>query len=154
MYTIIKIKSNNKASLKKCMFFLKKMSDKFSFSLIKQHGLTIRDKTFTVLRSPHVNNRSGEHFKYSIFQINIIVCSTNLNLKVFIYLLKKLKQLLYTDIVITIKNEFKNSHRIHSNSFFFNPDNLFLSNELILSYVKSWDNFGEICFKKTFFSKI
>jgi len=145
MAILINIKSNNKNSLKRYVFFFKKIISKFAIILIKQQNNRIKKKTFSVLRSPHVNSRSGEHFMYNVYQVNIKFILNDL--KLFVFFIKKIKQNLYSDVVITIKRDFK-VHPLNKKFLgIYDPDKGVISNKSIVTYFKSWDNFGEFCFR-------
>jgi ribosomal protein S10 len=58
-----RIKYNN-------LFLKKKFGKKVSF--VKQTPLKFKNKLFVVLKSPHVNKKSKEHFKYTIYKKSII----------------------------------------------------------------------------------
>ena len=144
MYFKIKLKSFNKNSLidsvKIFSFFLQKLN----LGYVIQKRLKTNNKKFTILRSPHVNSKSGEHFKRSLHKVNIAVVS--LNSKVLNFFLKKLENLLSSDVSITVKKlKSSNKSSIYFNKV-LNPDKCVLQSPEIFSYVKVWDVFGENIF--------
>jgi len=51
------------------LFLKKKFKKKVLF--VKQTPLKIKNKFFVVLKSPHVNKKSKEHFKYTVYRRSI-----------------------------------------------------------------------------------
>lgn len=144
MYFKIKLTSFNKNSLIASIKVFSLFLHKLNIGYIAQKRLKTTKKKFTILRSPHVNSKSGEHFKRSLHKVTIAVIS--LNSKVLNFFLKKLEKNLSSDVSITVK-KVKSSNK--SNNFFnkfLNPDKYVLQLPQILSYVKVWDVFGENTF--------
>ena len=91
MFYTIQLRSSNKKSLKKYANLFEKflLLNKHTIKLVslKQLPKSLHKKTFSFIRSPHVNSVSGEHFKYTIYTLNIrIYCY---NYKQFNFFCKK-----------------------------------------------------------------
>lgn len=147
MFILINIKSNNIKSLKNCIAFLKRIILKTSVITVKQQNKIRKKKTFSVLRSPHVNSKSGEHFMYNTYQINIKLIVKDL--KTFSFIFKKIKRNLHTDCVFTAKRLFNKFSLKKKYGGTFDPDKFVVLENSILTSFKSWDSFGEACFNSS-----
>ena len=112
-------------------------------SLISQKKKQQQIKTFSVLKSPHVNKKSKQKLKLIHYCINA-------KLRVFekkktLFILKLINLNMFPDLKIKIKTELKNKRlpkisKINPNLFKFQQSNNF--NKCL----KSFDNYGEELF--------
>ena len=104
MFVNIQIKSSNFNSLKQYLDLIfklnlnNKLNFKSTFKLLKKKS---RNKTYTILRSPHVNKTSQEQFEcnFKVNQLNLY-CFQFFK---FLVILKKLSKITRFDIEITIR---------------------------------------------------
>ena len=93
---------------------------------------------FSILKSPHVNNKSKEHIEYGLFikKIDIKI----IKFEKFLLFLKKIELNLLTDLNLKINFCLINE----DNSFIFNPDKFLLLNKKNkIKYLNVLDIFGE-----------
>ena len=128
MFINIQIKSKNRNSLKNFITDFKKLSKNKKLKLnrfFKIYNKQQNNKTFTILKSPHVNKTAQKQFEYNLYSKNFKIKSFQI-LKI-LTVLKHYQKFLYTDIDLKIKfiikkqnnNEFqklKNSTFIKSNN--------------------------------------
>ena len=95
------VSSKNEKSLKKFLSFFFKYS-KTKFDII-QKSITIpgNTKTFTLLKSPHVNKIAQEHFEFRIFSKQILLKSFYVN-KNFMFMKKTLNKL-FQDVLVNLE---------------------------------------------------
>lgn len=114
-----------------------------------------KNKKFTLLKSPHVNKKAQEQFKFEIFSNEIFIKSHQI-LKI-LTMLKNIKKSLFPDIKIIVKFTFQSNIKLELQSF--NPDN-FINNSIdinklhlkknISKILKILDIYGQLKFKKDF----
>jgi ribosomal protein S10 len=99
------IVSKKKDSINKFLTFLLKNTDQ-NFNLTSKY-LNRKNKknVLTILKSPHVNKTAQEQFESKTFSIQICFL-INYNLKELIFI-KKIKNTLFSDIQIKIKQMFR-----------------------------------------------
>ena len=148
MFYTIQLRSSNKKSLKKYVNLFEKflLLNKHRIKLVslKQLPKSLHKKTFSFIRSPHVNSVSGEHLKYTIYTLNIrIYCY---NYKQFNFFCKKVKEELFLDTKIYFKIEFDNTKMQLNLLHLCNPDKIKYFKKSTLTYLMNWDLYGERCF--------
>lgn len=128
-------KTKNKKSLYKCIYLL--FSNYGIINYLKLLSVNKKIK-FTILKSPHVNNKSKEHVGYCLFikKINVKI----IKFEKFLLFLKKIELNLFADLNLKIKFCLINVN----NTFIFNPDKFLLANKKNKSnYLNILDIFGE-----------
>jgi len=145
MFYAIQLRSSNNKSLKKYVNlferFLLLNKDIIKLVLVKQIPKSSHKKTFTFIRSPHVNSASGEHFKYTIHTINLrIYCY---NHRQFNFFCKKITEELFLDTKLYFKMEFDNVKLQSKLLHLHNPDKLKYTKKSVLTYIMNWDLYGE-----------
>lgn len=104
------IKTKNKKSLKKFLYFFKKNVNK-NFNTVNLYFPKKKNKkVITLLKSPHVNKTAQEQFEIRFFTIQLKIVTT----QVFKFLIffKKIKNFTFADIQLktkfscTLKNQF------------------------------------------------
>lgn len=107
----------------------------------------IKKKTFTVLKSPHVNKTAQEHFEYRLYTRQFkIYSSKGLWLLTF---LKKLKHNIFFDVIFKIEivnQPLKYNQRVRNE---INPDNFLLvpNSTCFKKYIKILNNYGNLIIK-------
>lgn len=150
MFIIIHIYSKNYLAILQLIaffsnkFLLKKLN-LTTFNLMHQNP--IKRKTFTVLKSPHVNKTAQEHFEYSIYKKTLKIHSYKgfLVLK----LLKVLKTRMFPEIkfkISIINQPFKFKRNLRNK---INPNNFTIiqNNSDIKTYLKVFNNYGNFVLK-------
>lgn len=95
------IKTKNKNSLKKFIYFLRKNVYK-NFNSINFYYPKKKNKSIiTLLKSPHVNKTAQEQFEFKYFSIKLKIITTQAFK--FLIFLKNIKNLLFADIQIKTK---------------------------------------------------
>ena len=151
-----KYKTNRKKYLTR-----KRVNGLLNYSQQKQ-----KQKVFTTLKSPHVNKTAQEQIEYRLFSKHINIFSFQI-LK-FLILIKKIQMKLCPDIEIQIKFVLNNNITKKTKLVSLNPDNYktnlffpgkkrdigfikkkqnFNEKQIILSYLKLFDIYGELSFK-------
>lgn len=97
----IKLYSRNKESLKRFIKLLKKTNTKWKNSTLISKSIKNKKKRTTVLKSPHVNKKAQTHFQQVVF--STLVTDSTLRIKKDAILLKKIKNHIFSDIKIKIK---------------------------------------------------
>nr|YP_010139035.1 ribosomal protein S10 [Lithodesmium undulatum]QQJ94643.1 ribosomal protein S10 [Lithodesmium undulatum] len=105
-----------------------------------------KKKTFTVLKSPHVNKTAQEQFKSEIFSYNIYFYS--LQLPKILFILKKINTSLFQDLNLKIRININEKNKIKIKCIKLDSDNYFLlkansSRFVIEKYIKIISYFGE-----------
>ena len=148
MFVSLYIKSKNINSLKEFINFFNKwlkLSDLQIIFFKKQFFKNSQIKKFTVLRSPHVNKKSGE--KFQIFVYNNQFYFYSFNNKKLLIAVKSLINTVFPGTKIRLKFIFDKSKVKKIKKIFFNPDYYFFKNKLNIKYLKIFDVFGENSFK-------
>lgn len=106
---------------------------------------------FTVLKSPHINKIAQDHFEFKVYSIKIKVYSYK-NFK-FLVFLKYLSNKYFFDLDFKYSIVFFNNNSINESKF-LNYNNFYLmqyieNDFLLLNYLKLFDLYGEILFKRT-----
>ena len=138
MFIQLHFKTKNKKSLCKFIYFL--FSNYKIINCLKLFSINKKIK-FTILKSPHVNNKSREHVEYSFFikKINIKI----IRFEKFLLFLKKIELNLFTDLIFKINFCLINKN----NPVIFNPDKfLLLDKKNKIKYLNILDIFGENSF--------
>jgi ribosomal protein S10 len=152
MYICIFIKSKNKNSIKNFLLFFNKiimLNDLHSKSIVHISKSKLNKEVFTVLKSPHVNKIAQEHFELNIYSRKIKIYSSK-NFK-FLVILKYLLNKYFFDINLKYSIIFNNKEKYLNKLLNFNNFYLMkhVKNEFYLvNYVKLFDLYGEILFKK------
>ena len=118
----IKVSSKNKKSILKFSFLIfKRINFKIGSKMLLKNYLASqkRKKTFTILKSPHVNKKAQEQFEIRVFSHQLLIHTTYD--KKFIYFLKNLKLRLFPDIRLKIK--FFTNKKSNFKTQIFNPYN-------------------------------
>nr|QYC61826.1 ribosomal protein S10 [Paralia sulcata] len=110
----------------------------------KQFSKNNTKRKFTVLKSPHVNKKSGEKIELFLYQKKLYFYSFN-NKKLFI-VIKGLTNNVVSGVKIKIRFIFDKYKIRKVKKDFFNPDCYFLKNRLNMKYLKIFDIFGENSF--------
>jgi len=144
MFLNMNVKSKNKESLVKFLKFLKIIFK--NFIVLKSNYKLIKKKKFSILKSPHVHNKSQEQFEYCIYttliKINVIC------IEKFFFILKLVKIKLLTDLTIKLKytlDFFKNSDL---KTIILHPNNYLLKNQPKSNYLKIFELYGEFILLK------
>ena len=99
--TLIQLYSKDKKSLQQFTKFLKNINNKWKNIIFNVKNKQKKKKKITLLKSPHVNKKAQTQFQSIIYSTNI-KCLT-LNLKKNYIILKKIKNHLFPDLKIKIK---------------------------------------------------
>lgn len=158
MFIYLFVYTNNSKTLDDFTKLLNKINDtrktkiKFFFT---QNQTKKQSKTFTVLKSPHVNKKAQEHFNLLKYKKKITLCSFKLNKLLII--LKKNQQNLLSDMHIKIKVRLAN---FDTNKDLLDPDIFILNNSKSIlksnsnTFLKVADGFGEFLLKKGYYSRL
>lgn len=150
MFINIHIYSKNYLSVKRLVIFfsnefLLKKLNLTTFNSIYQNP--IKRKTFTVLKSPHVNKTAQEHFEYSIYKKTLKIHAYKGFL--VLRLLKVLKYKIFPDVKfkISIINQPFEFRRNLQNKI--NPNNFTVAhnNSDVKTYLKVFNNYGNLVVK-------
>jgi ribosomal protein S10 len=151
MVVYLYVYSNDESASKKFIQFINKII-KNKILHIKifyiYHRKTQAFKTFTVLKSPHVNKKAQEHFELYNQQnkIKLILFQTQ---KLFI-LLKTIQMHLFPNIFIKINIHIGktkiNLHQTNPDIFKMESSKILLNSNFI-NYIKNLDVFGELSMK-------
>lgn len=150
MFINIHIYSKNYLSITRIVtffsntFLLKKLNVTI-FTSIYQNPT--KYKTFTVLKSPHINKTAQEHFDYCIYKKTLKIHSYKGFL--VLTLLKLLKYKIFADVKfkISIANQpFKFEQNLQNK---INPNNFILiqNSSGLKTYLKVFDNYGKFIIK-------
>jgi hypothetical protein len=147
MFISIYIKTKNFNSFIKFLLFFNKLCsyDKFkTLFFIKQFNKKKKLKTFIILKSPHVNKKSGEKFEYYFYCKQLYLYSfTN---KKLLILLKNKISALFPDIIFNI-SFLLNCKKVNKlKKYLLSPNNFLLRTYTNIQYLKLFDVFGEKCF--------
>nr|QYB23221.1 ribosomal protein S10 [Lithodesmioides sp. mgcode 4] len=154
MFININISSKDLTSLNLFLIFFLKLlnSKKLKVKLFKKVKTVLKKKkSFTVLKSPHVNKSAQEQFKYELFNYKLCVYSFQL-LKV-LYIIKHINNAIIPNVNILLKFFF-NYKGLNKKLFkSLNSDNCFfiLTNTLkipISKYLEILSFYGEKKFNK------
>lgn len=99
------IYSKNKKTINYFLNFFKN-NEKQNFQVTTKK---LRKKTFSVLKSPHVNKTAQEQFQYVYFCISVSFMTHQIKKKLF--LMKKIKNQLFPDLKILIKGTYLNKKK-------------------------------------------
>lgn len=139
------IKTKNKNSLIKFLYFLKKnINEKFNtlnFYFPKKNS----KKVLTLLKSPHVNKTAQEQFEIRFFSIKVKILTSQVFK--FLIFLKSIKNFLFSDIQIKT-NFFSNLKNKKLLTNILNIDNLLYLNYVKHNKFKKNNTFNEINLKK------
>ena len=153
MFIIIDLRSNNIKSLKNFQVFLikNKLNEKLRTFYNFQTKIS-KLKSFTVLKSPHVNKIAQEQFNYRSYRAKIILFSTNFFLT--LYYLKLIKNNLFTDVDVKIKLQSQHSLFYKKLKYCFNPNKFNIetnSSNFIKNYLTLFELFGRYNFSQNFY---
>lgn len=141
----VTVTTKNKNSLIRFLLFLNNQLNKkhsFNFFLSSSKTFLTLKKKITVLKSPHVNKKSKEKFQFVYFKFSFNFYSDDE--KKDLFLLKKLKTFLFSDLKLQIKTDI--SYKRNSKNLKVNPNNFknFFHKKSVIMTV--FDSFGENCF--------
>ena len=143
MFIQITLYSKNKQSLENFVIFLNKMllNKTILAKVISLKTTKLSKKRFTVIKSPHVNKRSQEHFETSSYKKTLLIIS--LQQFLIMLILKKVQKKIFNDVKLQLKF---NISRKNGLKFF----NLFLlkKESELESILKLLDWNGELLFLK------
>lgn len=95
------IKTKNKNSLRKFLYFLKKNVNKNFNTINFYFPKKINKKVITLLKSPHVNKTAQEQFEIRLFTIQLKIVTTQAFK--FLIFLKRIKNFSFADIQLKTK---------------------------------------------------
>ena len=143
MFIQITLYSKNKQSLENFVIFLNKilLNKTILAKVISLKTTKLSKKRFTVIKSPHVNKRSQEHFETSSYKKTLLIIS--LQQFLIMLILKKVQKKIFNDVKLQLKF---NISRKNGLKFF----NLFLlkKESELESILKLLDWNGELLFLK------
>jgi hypothetical protein len=170
MFCYLKVSCKDRRTLKKFLgFFTKTKFLPFFLKSFSKHG---KRKVITVLKSPHVNKTAQEQFEYRFYSKKFLIYS--FKPFTFFLFLKNLKNLSFPGLNLEVKGFLgKNRNRMLQS---IDPDNIILKSTVFLrfskrslkktqyktpynsklffckNYLQLFDLYGEIFFKKVFYS--
>lgn len=150
MFFYIKISSKDKKVLEKFSWFLSRLET--STFILKSFSRQKTKKFITILKSPHVNKTAQEQFEFRFYNKSFLINS--FQPLIFLFLLKKLKNLSFSGLDLEIKSLFKYDEKNKKFLKLLNPDNFILDskeafirsyskNLLLKRYVQLFDCYGE-----------
>ncbi len=156
MFIIIDLRSNNIRSLKNFQSFLvKNITNEELKNFYSFHSKTTKLKSFTVLKSPHVNKTAQEQFNYRSYRTKIMLFSSNFSLT--LYYLKLIKNNLFINLDIKIKLYSKNVSYHKKLKCCFNPNKFiveFNNPQVIKNYLTLFELFGHFNFRTKILSSL
>ena len=169
MFFYLKVSCKDKRILEKFIKIFTKIKSLPIF--IKPFPKHKRRKFITILKSPHVNKTAQEQFEYRFFSKHFLIFSPKS--RTLFLLLKRLKNLSFSGVKLEVKGMFYKGVAEKHMLKWINPDNIvlekvyltqkdfkkgnrvskFMPNQLDLSkkYIQSFDSYGEIYLKNTFY---
>lgn len=148
MFLIIDLNSNNIKSLKNFQFFfLRTKINKRLKIFYNLHSQVSKTKSFTVLKSPHVNKIAQEQFNYRSYKTKLIIFSPNFLL--LLYFLKLVNYKLFPNVSIKIKIYSDFAGYTKKFNHCFNPNKYIIKNNkqtLITNYLHIFELFGHFSF--------
>ena len=172
MFFYLKVSCKDKRILKKFMRVFVNIKSLPIF--IKPFPRHKRKKFITILKSPHVNKTAQEQFEYRFFSKHFLVFSPKS--RTLVLLLKKLKNLSFSGIKLEVKGMFQKTIVDKHTLKLVNPDNIVLEKtyltqkdfkkdktktevsellpdqlDLSKKYIQSFDSYGELYLKNTFY---
>ena len=149
MFIIIDLRSNNIQSLKNFQSFLmKNITNEKLKIFFNFHSKTAKLKTFTILKSPHVNKIAQEQFNYRSYRIKIVLFSFNFLLT--LYYLKLIKNNLFINVDIRIRLCSKTIPYHKKLKYCFNPNKFIIEfnhPQIVKSYLTLFELFGHFHFQ-------
>lgn len=142
----ITITSKNPKSLKFLISFYFQNKNKVFNLKTKFYKKKQKKYIFTTLKSPHVNKKAQIQLEYKLYLIKIMLLATQV--KTYLIFLKKIKSQIFPDIKIKIKIIINKKNMFYFNTKTLNPINFFINtfktNKKSLTYIKTFDCFGEL----------